>query len=224
MAGQEEIASIRRRLIGLDDERSKLVSRLEQLQASPPAGPQPDGVTNSLSVVDKIALFRRLFAGRLDVFPVRWENQRTGRSGYAPACDNEWVRGVCGKPQVKCGECTNQAFIPMNDDVVECHLRGDDRIRPNARGQDFVLGVYPLLFDDTCRFLAVDFDGETWALDALAFLETSRLHQAPTYLERSRSGNGGHIWIFFLEPIAASQARRLGHAAPDKGRWIGAQK
>jgi superfamily II DNA or RNA helicase len=211
MAGPEEIAWIQRRLVQLDDERSKLVLRLEQLQDSPPAGAsQPDGVTNSSSVVDKVALFRRLFAGRLDVFPVRWENKRTGRSGYAPACDNEWVRGVCGKPQVKCGECTNQAFIRMNNDVVECHLRGDDRIRPNARGQDFVLGVYPLLFDDTCRFLAVDFDGETWALDALAFLETSRLHQVPAYLERSRSGNGGHIWMFFLEPIAASQARRLG--------------
>ena len=102
------------------------------------------------------------------MFPTRWENPKSGRSGYAPACANEWVRGVCGKPQVRCGECPNQSFIPVSDEVIEAHLRGEDRIRHNGRG-DFVAGVYPLLFDDTCRFLAVDFDGESWSSDALAF-------------------------------------------------------
>lgn len=205
---------MRRRLAELDDERGILAARLEQLQRSatlpPPGLSQPEGVTGSSSVAEKVALFRRLFAGRVDVFPVRWENNKTRRSGYAPACANEWVRGVCGKPQVKCGECTNQAFIPVSDNVIDCHLRGENRIRPNTRGQDFVVGVYPLLFDDSCRFLAVDFDGESWALDSLAFLATCRLHRVPASLERSRSGNGGHVWIFFAEPIAASEARRLG--------------
>ena len=167
-------------------------------------------MTNSSPAVDKVALFRLRFAGRTDVFPVRWENVKSGRSGYAPACANEWVRGVCGKPQVKCGECPSQAFIHVSNDVIECHLRGEDRIRANGRGGDFVVGVYPLLFDDTCKFLAVDFDGENWSTDAFAFLATCRELDIPAALERSRSGNGGHVWLFFSEPVAASEARRLG--------------
>ncbi len=167
-------------------------------------------VTNTSPAADKIALFRGLFACRTDVFPFRWENAKTGRSGYAPACANEWLRGVCGKPQVKCGECPNPAFIPVSDEVIECHLRGEDRVRPSGHGGDLVAGVYPLLFDDTCKFLAVDFDGEQWSTDALAFMATCREVDAPAALERSRSGQGGHVWLFFAEPIAASEARRLG--------------
>jgi hypothetical protein len=126
------------------------------------------------------------------------------------ACANEWVRGVCGKPQVKCGDCPNQKFIPVTPEVIECHLRGEDRVRPNGRGKDFVAGVYPLLFDDTCGFLAVDFDDENWSSDALAFIGSCRDCDVPVALERSRSGNGGHVWLFFSEPVAASDARRLG--------------
>jgi hypothetical protein len=110
-------------------------------------------VTNSSAAADKVALFRELFAGRTDVFPIRWENPKSGRTGYAPACANEWVRGVCGKPQVRCGECPNQSFIPVTDEVIEAHLRGEDRIRHNGQA-DFVAGVYPLLFDARHRILA----------------------------------------------------------------------
>ena len=129
-------------------------------------------LTAASSTADKIALFRHLFAGRPDVFPVRWENRKTAKSGYAPACANEWVRGICGKPQVKCGECPHQAFIPVTDDIIEKHLRGGDGAR--SSGGDFVAGVYPLLPDETCWFLAADFDEENWAADALAMLETCR--------------------------------------------------
>ena len=167
-------------------------------------------VTTASSSTDKVALFRRLFAGRPDVFPVRWENRKTAKSGYAPACANEWVRGICGKPQVKCGECPHQAFIPVSDDIIEKHLRGGDNLRPSAG--DFVAGVYPLLPDETCWFLAADFDKESWAADALAMLETCRAKGVPAALERSRSGNGGHVWIFFSEPIPARTARQLGAA------------
>ncbi len=159
--------------------------------------------------MEKVALFRRLFAGRADVFPTRWENRKAGRSGYAPACANEWVKGVCGKPQIKCGECAHQAFIPVSDDVIDRHLRGGD---PKASGGDFVVGVYPLLPDETCGFLAADFDKETWAADASAMIDTCHLKGIPAALERSRSGNGGHVWIFFSEPIAARIARQLGAA------------
>jgi superfamily II DNA or RNA helicase len=211
----DEASQIRLRMQLLDQERQTLERRLhelEQLKARLPAAvqhPEPL-VTNGSSVTDKIALFRRLFGGRTDVFPARWDNPKTGRSGYAPACANEWVRGVCGKPQVKCGDCPNKAFIPVTPDVIECHLRGEDRVRPNSRGKDFVAGVYPLHFDDTCGFLAIDFDDEHWSTDALAFIAVCRDYDVPAVLERSRSGNGGHVWMFFAEPVAASDARRLG--------------
>ena len=215
---RNEIDAIRRQLAALDVERQGLEYRLRELEqprnatapVPQPAVAQESAVTNASPAADKIALFRRLFGGRTDVFPARWDNPKTGRSGYAPACANEWVRGVCGKPQVKCGDCPNKAFIPVTGEVIECHLRGEDRVRPNSRGKDFVAGVYPLFFDDTCSFLAVDFDDENWSTDAQAFIATCRESDVPAALERSRSGNGGHVWLFFSEPVAASDARLLG--------------
>ena len=216
-----EIATLRRRLAEIEQERMLLVRKIGELETmqvdvaeapratTPQRAPTPT-ITNNSPASDKIALFRRLFGGRTDVFPLRWENPKTGKAGYAPACANEWVRGVCGKPQVRCGDCPNQKFISVTQDVIECHLRGEDRVRPNGRGAAFVAGVYPLLFDDTCNFLAADFDGDAWADDARAYLTSCREAGAPAALERSRSGNGGHVWLFFSEPVAASEARRLG--------------
>lgn len=164
-------------------------------------------VTNGSPSSEKVALFRSLFAGRPDVFPVRWENRKTASSGYSPACSNEWAKGICGKPKVKCGECPHQAFIPSSGDIIEKHLRGGD-----ARSGDFVAGVYPLLQDETCWFLAADFDKESWADDTRALLATCRAKGIAAALERSRSGNGGHVWIFFSEPVPAKIARQLGSA------------
>jgi hypothetical protein len=153
----------------------------------------------------KIELFRSLFRGRTDVFPVRFENRRTGKAGYAPACENEWVRGICEKPRIKCADCPNRRFIPVSDEIIRCHLLGRDN-----RGQDFVMGVYPMLHDETCHFLAADFDNQSWREDAGAFVETCRRLSLPAALERSRSGNGGHVWLFFQEAISAGLARKLG--------------
>jgi superfamily II DNA or RNA helicase/very-short-patch-repair endonuclease len=153
----------------------------------------------------KIALFRSRFRGREDVYPRRFESRKTGRSGYAPACANEWVRGVCEKPRIKCAECPNRRFLPVTDDVIRWHLSGCD-----AEGQPFVAGVYPLLQDETCFFLAVDFDKADWREDAADFLETCRQLNLPVALERSRSGRGAHAWFFFEEAIPAALARRLG--------------
>ena len=216
----DEIAGVRAQLAALDAKRveiAAMLSALERRKASL-ARTQRQAVfiadaptvTTASSSAAKVALFRSLFAGRPDVFPVRWENRKTAKSGYAPACGNEWVRGICGKPQVKCGECPHQAFIPVTDDIIEKHLRGVDGAR--ASGDDFVAGVYPLLPDETCRFLAADFDEESWAADALAMVETCRAKGVPAALERSRSGNGGHVWIFFSEPVPARTARQLGAA------------
>ncbi len=161
----------------------------------PPVGP----VTNRSPARDKIALFRSLFAGREDVYPKRWENAAAGKSGYAPVCANEWAPRICGKPRVKCGACPNQAFREVADEAVEGHLRGRHTIC-----------VYPMLADDTCRFLAADFDKANWRRDAGAFLEACRSKDMPAALERSRSGNGAHVWIFFADPVPAALARRLG--------------
>lgn len=161
---------------------------------------------NNLSPPEvKIAFFRSLFRGRADVYPRRFENRKTGKSGYSPVCANEWVRGICEKPRIKCADCLHQRFLPVTDDVVRCHLSGQD-----DHGRDFVMGVYPMLLDETCFFLAADFDKTTWTEDTSAILETCVRLRLPATLERSRSGNGGHVWIFFDEPVPASLARRLG--------------
>ena len=153
----------------------------------------------------KIALFRSLFHGREDVYPRRFESRKTGRAGYSPACANEWAPGICEKPRIKCLECPHQRFLPVTDEVIRQHLMGQD-----DQGRDFVIGVYPMLLDETCFFLAVDFDKATWREDTAAFLESCRQMGLPAALERSRSGCGGHIWLFFSEALPATLARKLG--------------
>ncbi len=153
----------------------------------------------------KIALFRALFRGREDVYPRRFESRSTGKSGYSPVCANEWVTGICEKPRVKCATCHHRQFLPVTDEVIHQHLVGTDE-----RGNDFVAGVYPMLLDETCFFLAIDLDKSGWREDAVAVLDTCRRIKVPAALERSRSGNGGHIWVFFETAVPASVARQLG--------------
>ena len=153
----------------------------------------------------KIDLFRSLFRGREDVYPRRFESRKTGKSGYSPACANEWVRGVCEKPRIKCSDCPNRRFLGVTDEVISWHLSGRD-----PSGSNCVIGVYPMLMDETCFFLAADFDGESWQADAAEFVETCKRLEIPVALERSRSGNGGHAWIFFEEAIPAALACKLG--------------
>ncbi|MBY0495044.1 MAG: DEAD/DEAH box helicase family protein [Cyanobacteria bacterium] len=162
-------------------------------------------VTHTSPVEAKIALFRSLFRGRVDVYPRRFESRKTGRSGYAPACANEWVRGICEKPRIKCADCQHRRFLAVTDDVIRWHLSGHD-----DAGQPFVAGVYPLLQDEMCWFLAIDFDKANWQDDATAFIETCAQLQVNVALERSRSGRGGHVWLFFEEAVPAALARRLG--------------
>lgn len=213
IAGQ--IAAINRRLAelksdqaALDAARAELERELAAIaQATHCAAFATATVTGRSSSSAKVELFRGLFKGRTDVFPVRWENRKTGKAGYSPACANEWARGICAKPQVKCGQCPHQAFVPQSDDIIARHLRGG-----STGAGNFVAGVYPLLADGTCWFLAADFDKQDWVADATAFLETCRVRQVAAALERSRSGNGGHVWIFFDEPVPASAARQMGAA------------
>lgn len=168
--------------------------------------PQQLSQIDRLSPVDaKIAVFRSLFRGREDVYARRFESRKTGKSGYSPACGNEWVKGVCDKPRIKCSACSHQRFLPVTDEAVHWHLSGRD-----DTGQEFVMGLYPMLLDETCFFLAIDFDKQNWRDDALAMLKTCRSRDLPAVLERSRSGNGGHLWLFFEDAIPAVLARKLG--------------
>ncbi len=156
---------------------------------------------SKLSTPEKVALFRRLFHGRADVYPIRWESKTSGKSGYAPACANEWRAGVCEKPRIKCGDCGNRVLIPLTDAIMYDHLAGEHTV-----------GVYPLLADDTCHFLAVDFDDEQWRDDVQAFAQSCIELGVPVALEISRSGNGAHAWVFFATRVSARDARRLGTA------------
>ena len=165
----------------------------------PEPAPAPPGP--SLSTAEKVALFRRLFRGRTDVYPVRWEGKTSGKSGYAPACANEWRAGVCEKPRIKCGDCGHRLLMPLSDTVIYDHLAGKQTV-----------GVYPLLEDDSCYFLAVDFDEADWQQDAQAFIQSCNELGVPAALEISRSGQGAHAWVFFAGRVSARDARRLGTA------------
>jgi hypothetical protein len=147
---------------------------------------------------EKVALFGTRFRGRTDVYPRRWENARSGKSGYSPHCANEWLRGVCEEPKVKCGECRSQAFVSVTDRVLYDHLQGA-----------LVAGVCTLVERDRCHFVAVDFDDSGWHADVHAFEEAARDVGLPVAVERSRSGNGAHAWFFFEDAVPAVAARQM---------------
>ncbi|MDR1758063.1 MAG: helicase, partial [Bacteroidales bacterium] len=147
---------------------------------------------NKFSTPDeKIALFMSLFRGRSDVFAKRCYSRQYDSAYYIPACRNEFVRGVCNRPKVKCKKCKNRDLLPLNKDVINSHLRDKDE---NGHG---IVGIYPLLPDDTCLFLAIDFDDAEWQKDIAAFRLICRELNVPIAIERSRSGNGAHAWLFF---------------------------
>jgi hypothetical protein len=167
------IAAQQAKLAALDREREDVRLELERLRdelvaldsaaTTRIAVASPCGTTPSMTPSEKVALFRSLFRGRDDIYPRLWENSRTGKKGYAPACTNEWVRGVCEKPRVRCGDCPNQSFVCVSNQTIIDHLQGRH-----------VVGAYPLLQDETCWFLAVDFDKRSWMDDVVALLAQLR--------------------------------------------------
>jgi hypothetical protein len=160
-------------------------------------------INNFSDPQDKIELFMALFKGRNDVFAKRWENKKKGTSGYSPVCLNEWKAGLCRKPAESCGRCPNKAYAALDEEIIDDHLRG--------RG-NFVVGIYPLLPDETCCFLAIDFDEGDWQKDVSALRDICREFSIPVAIERSRSGNGSHAWFFFKQPVPAATARKFGTA------------
>ena len=181
-ATRAQIQCIRAEILVLNEAQPKAI------QSGTPHSPE-----------DKVALFRSLFRGREDVYPRLWTSAKGDRKGYSPVCSNEGNRAFCDKFRIKCADCPNRRFAPLDDRVVLDHLQGRH-----------VIGIYPLLPDETCWFLAADFDGEGWQEDATAVLEACQRHDVPATLERSRSGEGAHLWIFFTAPVPAAAARKLG--------------
>ena len=158
-------------------------------------------VNNHSHSIEKINLFMSLFKGRNDVYAKRWDNKKNGKSGYSPVCINLWQTGLCDKPKGSCTKCKNKLYAEVDINVIEKHLRGN-----------IVVGMYPMLPDETCFFLAIDFDDGNWQKDISALRIVCEEFNIPSATERSRSGNGGHLWFFFKNSIPALLARKLGTA------------
>jgi hypothetical protein len=189
----DELRRARTRLVVVERERAELratIASLERTAHSPRIG----------TAEGRVALFASLFRGRPDVFATRWESRtQPGRSGWAPRCANEWRPGICEKPRIKCAACVHRRFVAFSEAEIRKHLEGNQTI-----------GIYPLLADETCWLIAIDFDGPTWRDDVGAVRDAAAEADVPVLVERSRSGQGAHAWVLFSRPVAASVARTIG--------------
>ncbi|KAA3655881.1 MAG: helicase, partial [Calditrichaeota bacterium] len=194
-----ELQKYRSRFGLLDDAGEKISRKTDHI---PPEiqSPRSNQINKFSSPETKIEIFLSLFKGRQDVYAKRWQNQ-SGKSGYSPVCLNEWDQTYCKKPQIKCAACEHQNYDKWGAEAVDQHLRGDA-----------VFGVYPLLNDETCHFLVIDFDGQDWQADVTTIRKICLENNIPVAIERSRSGNGAHAWFFYSEAIHAATARKFGTA------------
>lgn len=198
-----ELQSVNRKILELEKELDALKIRRDCLSQK-----KIEQKSVLLSVEQKVALFKKFFKGRDDVFATRWQNAQR-RSGYSVACHNEWVAGICNKPKIKCSECPNRKHKPLNDEAIYNHLIGKQ-----------IVGLYPLLSDNSCYLLAADFDKEDWQEAVKAMSKVCDRYCIPHAIEISRSGNGAHLWIFFVDAVPARDARLLGFGLLDKAMEI----
>jgi len=171
---ERQILELENQIARLREQKSRMMNRVSADTGN--ALPVKNLPAQNFTPDEKIKIFRNYFLGRDDVFARRWCNNRTGKSGYSPACKHEWVRDICCKPKVKCSDCPNRAFLPLDDIAIRQHLTGAQ-----------VVGAYPLLLDETCHFLALDFDGKTWRDD---------IFRCKTHLHRSQYPGGNRTLAF----------------------------
>lgn len=159
-----------------------------------------DNQINDLSTnKEKVELYLSLFRGREDICAKRWVSKKTGKSGYAPYCYNDWIEGICGKKtKIKCKDCKNQKFVALNEAALRKHFKGEE-----------VLGLYPIDEEDMCYLIVMDFDKASWQKEITTVASVCKEFNIPTYTERSRSGYGGHLWFFFEDKVKASKARKF---------------
>lgn len=182
----------------LDYLKEQLAKLVQQQPPKPNSSDNIPLVTKHSPPQLKINLYKSLFKGRTDVYARRY-NSKSGKSGYTPACAYEWQQPICLKPVIQCSNCEHRTFLPLTDQVIGEHLSGK-----------LVIGLYPMYKDETCSFLAVDFDKQNWQDDVKAFAQVCKETGVPYSIERSRSGNGAHVWFFFDSNVKAAIARKLG--------------
>lgn len=210
---QAENRLLRARIHELEQENARLKGYGSSLlcEPEPPkygSGPMPPEWNRDAEIHRRLDIFRGLFRGREDVFAQRFVSSKTGKSGYQPVCKNRWSDG-CIEHKRKCEGCPFREFVPLDEAVIRRHLDKD------AKETD-VIGIYPILEDNTVYFLCADFDDKNcehgYQDDVLSYVHVCREWDIPAYIERSRSGKGAHVWVFFEEPVLAADARRLGFA------------
>ena len=218
--GKTDVSTLTQRIQELEKENARLKAILDKNGIEYKCLEPRTCETNQTEVIpvstcqftlqEKVAIFQNLFQGRDDVFAKRWYSGTTQKSGYQPVCKREWNREFCDKRKYKCADCPNRQFAPLTYNDFFNHLAGKD-----SWGRD-VIGLYPIRKDNTCSFLCTDFDDKScehgYKNDVLAFVNVCKTWNVPCYIERSRSGNGAHVWIFFDTPVAAFKARKLGNA------------
>lgn len=173
---------------------------------------KPHTINRQSSSQEKINVYKSLFIGRKDVFALRWVNTKSNKSGYSPVCGNKWASGKCDMKKYTCAVCPYKLPVALDDHYIFNHLAGRDEFFRD------VIGLYPLMEGNLCKFLAIDFDAHSsanqasWKDDILAVHKTFSDFGINSYIEISRSGNGGHLWFFFEDTLSARLARNLGSA------------
>lgn len=200
MSLTEKIRTIEAELRSIEQRKNRLLQQLYELKAIQ----SQSEVSSSFSTLEKLQLFNDLFVGRRDVYARGFQSKKYNKMGYSPACANADNKTLCQRGRIRCSDCPNRVFAQFELKAIKMHLQGQDE-----KGRPFIAGLYPLMPDDTCKLLVVDFDSDNYQTESLSFLSICDRYQVPAYLERSRSGNGAHVWFFFKDFVKASVARKM---------------